>query len=77
MTREVTTWTRENLAEGLALLDNIALPSVRSTVINVKDVENWRNYLARADDLMAHLSLCASTNSNDNSVMPIYAMRVP
>lgn len=49
-------WTREDLAVGLAALDGIVLRRIKSTVGPSDDANNWREYLGRADDLMAHLS---------------------
>lgn len=49
-------WTRECLAQGLAALDGVTLHEINSTVGPAKDANNWRKYLGRADDLLAHLS---------------------
>lgn len=49
-------WTRNDLAKGLAMLDGVTLVDVRATVGDPKDATDWREYLGRADDLMAHLS---------------------
>ena len=47
---------RTSLARHLAALDNIRLQSIRSTVGPAEDANNWREYLGRADDLLAALS---------------------
>lgn len=54
------TWTREDMAYGLAEQDGIYLMDIRSTVGPSEDADNWREYLGRADDLMAHLSLACA-----------------
>jgi hypothetical protein len=52
----VAEWTRTDLAKGLAMLDGVTLLDIHSTVGPAADANNWREYLGRADDLMAHLS---------------------
>lgn len=47
---------RDSLAVHLAMLDGIRLTEVRSTVGDSEDMNNWRGYLGRADDLLAAIS---------------------
>lgn len=47
---------RDSLAVHLAMLDGIRLTEVRSTVGDPEDANNWREYLGRADDLLAAIS---------------------
>lgn len=44
------------MTSHLAALDNITLHDIRSTVGPAQDANNWREYLGRADDLLAALS---------------------
>lgn len=44
---------RETLARHLAALDGITLQEIKSTVGPPEDANNWREYLGRADDLLA------------------------
>jgi hypothetical protein len=53
---EPVAWTRDDLAISLAALDGIVLHEIRSTVGAPEDANHWREYLGRADDLMARLS---------------------
>lgn len=57
---ELSRWrlrtTRESLARHLAALDGIRLQDIRSTVGPAEDANNWREYLGRADDLLAFIS---------------------
>lgn len=48
--------SRDSLARHLAMLDNIRLQHIRSTIGLADDANNWREYLGRADDLLAALS---------------------
>lgn len=52
--REALTWTRDDLAEGLAQIDGVQLPTHSLNA-------DWRNYRERADDLLAHLSLSSAS----------------
>lgn len=47
---------RNSLARHLAALDGITLQGIRSTVGPADDADNWREYLGRADDLLAAIS---------------------
>jgi Lar family restriction alleviation protein len=53
-------FNRDNLARHLAALDGIRLHDIRSTVGPAEDANNWREYLGRADDLLALISAFAS-----------------
>lgn len=57
-------WGRADLAKGLAALDGISLRDVLTSSGDAANMNNWREYLGRADDLLAHLSLAASINSD-------------
>lgn len=48
--------SRDSLARHLAALDGIRLQEIRSTVGPAEDANNWREYLGRADDLLAFIS---------------------
>lgn len=47
---------RDSLARRLAALDGIRLQDIRSTAGPAEDANNWREYLGRADDLLAFIS---------------------
>ena len=47
---------RDSLARHLAALDGITLLDIRATVGPEEDANNWREYLGRADDLLAAIS---------------------
>lgn len=51
-----TYFKRQALAWHLATLDGVTLTDVRSTVGPAEDASNWRQYLGRADDLLALIS---------------------
>ena len=57
---ELSRWrirtSRDSLARHLAALDGITLHEIRSTVVDPQDANNWREYLGRADDLLAFIS---------------------
>lgn len=67
---EPVAWTRDDLAIGLAALDNIVLHEVRSTVGPAEDANNWRTYLGKADDLLAHLSLYRHPEAGEREGVP-------
>ena len=48
--------SRRPSARHFAALDNITLHDIRSTVGPEADANNWREYLGRADDILAALS---------------------
>ncbi|GLK77990.1 hypothetical protein GCM10008171_32440 [Methylopila jiangsuensis] len=48
--------TRDRLAIWLASLDSITLKEIKSTVGPAADASAWREYLGRADDLLAMIS---------------------
>jgi len=48
--------SRDSLARHLAAVDGIRLLEIRSTVGPAEDANNWREYLGRADDLLATFS---------------------
>lgn len=50
-------YKREALAKNLAKLDNVILRDIWSTVGPEEDANNWRTYLAKADDLLSFMSL--------------------
>jgi len=50
------TVSRDSLARHLAAVDGIRLLEIRSTVGPAEDANNWREYLGRADDLLATFS---------------------
>lgn len=67
---ELSRWrlrtSRDTLAKHLAALDGITLQDIRSTVGPAEDANNWREYLGRADDLLALISVeMAATPSTD------------
>lgn len=47
---------RTTLARHLAALDNVTIHDIRSTVETEADANYWREYLGRADDLLAAIS---------------------
>lgn len=56
LTAAYVAFSRDRLAHHLAMLDGIRLQDIRSTVGPAEDANNWREYLGRADDLLAALS---------------------
>lgn len=48
---------RQALAFNLAALDGVDLLDIHSTVGPANDANNWREYLGRADDLLALISV--------------------
>ena len=81
MPQEPVAWTRDDMAKGLAALDGIVLLDIRSTVGPAQDANSWREYLGRADDLMAHLSLASpaqgATARDIGIVGPVDGMNNP
>lgn len=61
---------RARLALHLAALDGIRLQDIRSTVGPAEDANNWRDYLGKADDLLAFISA-----DIEGTTCPTYAPR--